>query len=119
MEMHSLVQERRPWTNACQTAREGTYTRYEQDVMEPVMRSKRHIYTDAWKAFFRPHVEQRCRRNCRYATAHSEPVERLSLTAAPNLHTVFVWVVGGIMNRDEETRTVEFECRQRTLSEGV
>jgi hypothetical protein len=55
MEMHPLVQERGPWTNACQTARDGTYARYEHDAMKPVISTKRYIYTDAWKAFFRLH----------------------------------------------------------------
>jgi hypothetical protein len=93
MEMHPLVQERRPWTNACQTAREGTYTRHEHGSMKPVLSTKRYRQTDVWKAFFRLHVEQWCRRNCRYVTAHSETVERLSLTAA----TILVWVAGGMI----------------------
>ena len=96
METFPLAQERRRCPDACQTACESTWTRYEHDSMMPVLSTKCYGYAEAWKVFFRLHVEQRCRRNCRYATAHSESVERLSLTVAHNFHTILVWVAGGM-----------------------
>jgi hypothetical protein len=122
MKMHPLFQEWRRCTNACQTAHERT-----QHTMCTMLWSlswgqlqtapKRYRYKDAWKIFFRLHVERRCRRNCRYATAYSEPVERLSLTAALNLHTIWVWVAGGMRHGCNKINI--WICWQRTLTERV